>query len=123
MQSLGKQRDVIFLFVAVFVVYSFVAGRLISLFRRGSLNSALQCLCFAIGLGWLIFVAFKAGYVRQDEHVFITWRILLLSIPVIGVALAPAPGKIRIQLPRGEILVEGSVDPDTLRVVIQCLIR
>ena len=36
---------------------------------------------------------------------------------------APAPGKIRIQLPRGEIHVEGSVDPDTLRVVIQCLSR
>ena len=36
---------------------------------------------------------------------------------------APAPGKIRIQLPRGEIDVEGSVDPDTLRVVIQCLSR
>ncbi|MDP9652060.1 MULTISPECIES: IS66-like element accessory protein TnpA [Paraburkholderia] len=33
------------------------------------------------------------------------------------------PGKIRIQLPRGEIHVEGSVDPDTLRVVIQCLSR
>ncbi|ALE55166.1 transposase [Burkholderia sp. HB1] len=36
---------------------------------------------------------------------------------------APAPGKIRIQLPRGEIHVEGSVDPDALRVVIQCLSR
>jgi transposase len=36
---------------------------------------------------------------------------------------APAPGKIHIQLPRGEIHVEGSVDPDTLRVVIQCLSR
>ena len=36
---------------------------------------------------------------------------------------APVPGKMRIQLPRGEIHVEGSVDPDTLRVVIQCLSR
>jgi transposase len=36
---------------------------------------------------------------------------------------APEPGKIRIQLPRGEIHVEGSVDPDTLRVMIQCLSR
>jgi transposase len=36
---------------------------------------------------------------------------------------APAPGTIRIQLPRGEVHVEGSVDPDTLRVVIQCLSR
>lgn len=36
---------------------------------------------------------------------------------------APAPGTIRIQLPRGEVHVEGSVDPDTLRMVIQCLSR
>ncbi|MEX3901047.1 transposase [Paraburkholderia sp. BR10954] len=36
---------------------------------------------------------------------------------------APTPGKIRIQLPRGDVHVEGSVDPDTLRVVIQCLSR
>lgn len=36
---------------------------------------------------------------------------------------AQAPGTLRIQLPRGEVHVEGSVDPDTLRVVIQCLIR
>ncbi|ANB74949.1 transposase [Paraburkholderia phytofirmans OLGA172] len=36
---------------------------------------------------------------------------------------AQAPGTIRIQLSRGEVLVEGSVDPDTLRVVIQCLVR
>jgi len=36
---------------------------------------------------------------------------------------AQAPGTIRIQLPRGEVHVEGSVDSDTLRVVIQCLIR
>ena len=36
---------------------------------------------------------------------------------------AAAPGLIRIQLPRGEVHVEGSVDPDTLRVVIQCLSR
>ncbi|WP_181920071.1 IS66-like element accessory protein TnpA [Paraburkholderia sp. BL6669N2] len=43
--------------------------------------------------------------------------------PAASTPLAPAPGKIRIQLPRGEILVEGSVDPDTLRVVIQCLSR
>jgi hypothetical protein len=93
MQSLGKQRDLVLLFIAVTIVYGFIAVRLISLFRRGSLNSALRCLCFAIGLGWLIFVAFKAGYVRQDEHIFITWRILLLSIPVIGVVLASAPGE------------------------------
>ncbi|CCD36274.2 putative transposition-related protein [Candidatus Paraburkholderia kirkii UZHbot1] len=34
---------------------------------------------------------------------------------------APVPGKMRIQLPRGDVHVEGSVDLDTLRVVIQCL--
>ena len=43
--------------------------------------------------------------------------------PAASTPSAPAPGKIRIQLPRGEIHVEGSVDPDTLRVVIQCLSR
>jgi transposase len=36
---------------------------------------------------------------------------------------AQAPGTLRIQLPRGEVHVEGSVDPNTLRVVIQCLSR
>ncbi|MGF6575037.1 transposase [Paraburkholderia sp. GAS333] len=46
-----------------------------------------------------------------------------VSEPAASTPSAPAPGKIRIQLPRGEIHVEGSVDPDTLRVVIQCLSR
>ncbi|MDP9651506.1 IS66-like element accessory protein TnpA [Paraburkholderia caledonica] len=36
---------------------------------------------------------------------------------------APSPDAIRIQLPGGDIHVEGSVDPDRLRVVIQCLSR
>ncbi|MGF7137615.1 transposase [Paraburkholderia sp. EB58] len=43
--------------------------------------------------------------------------------PAASTPSAPVSGKIRIQLPRGEIDVEGSVDPDTLRVVIQCLSR
>nr|WKF60898.1 hypothetical protein HUO10_005420 [Paraburkholderia busanensis] len=43
--------------------------------------------------------------------------------PTASTPLAPAPGKICIQLPRGEIHAEGSVDADTLRVVIQCLSR
>jgi transposase len=34
-----------------------------------------------------------------------------------------APGTIRIQLPRGDVHVEGRVDPEMLRVVIQCLNR
>src|SRR3984893_1451290 len=50
MQRLGKQRDLVLLFIAVTIVYGFIAVRLISLFRRGSRNFALQCLCFAIGL-------------------------------------------------------------------------
>ncbi|MET3248782.1 transposase [Burkholderia sp. OAS925] len=43
--------------------------------------------------------------------------------PAASTPAAPAPGTIRIQLPRGEVHVEGSVDPNTLRVVIQCLSR
>ena len=43
--------------------------------------------------------------------------------PAASLPAAPAPGKIRIQLPQGEIHVEGRVDPETLRVVIQCLSR
>jgi transposase len=43
--------------------------------------------------------------------------------PAASTPSAPAPGKIRIQLPRGEIHVEGNFDPDTLRMVIQCLSR
>ncbi|WP_454825134.1 IS66-like element accessory protein TnpA [Paraburkholderia xenovorans] len=43
--------------------------------------------------------------------------------PAASTPSAPTPGKIRIQLPRGEVHVEGSVGPDTLRVGIQCLIR
>jgi transposase len=39
--------------------------------------------------------------------------------PAASPPAASAPGKIRIQLPRGEVHVEGSVDPDTLRVVVQ----
>jgi transposase len=46
-----------------------------------------------------------------------------VSEPAASTPSAPMPGKIRIQLPRGEIHVEGSVDPGTLRVVIQCLSR
>jgi transposase len=38
--------------------------------------------------------------------------------PAASTPSAPAPGTIRIRLPRGEVRVEGSVDPDTLRVVI-----
>lgn len=34
-----------------------------------------------------------------------------------------APGTIRIQLPHGDVHVEGHVDPEMLRVVIQCLNR
>lgn len=36
---------------------------------------------------------------------------------------APVPGRIRIQLSRGDVHVEGSVHLETLRVVIQCLSR
>ena len=43
--------------------------------------------------------------------------------PAASTPSAQAPGTIRIQLPRGEVHVEGSVDPDTLRMVIQCLSR
>ncbi|RKT98646.1 hypothetical protein C7H84_35935 [Burkholderia sp. Nafp2/4-1b] len=43
--------------------------------------------------------------------------------PAASTLSAPVPGKICIQLLRGEVHVEGSVDPDTLRVVIQCLSR
>ncbi|WP_459909651.1 IS66-like element accessory protein TnpA [Caballeronia sp. HLA56] len=43
--------------------------------------------------------------------------------PAASKSSAPALGTIRIQLPRGDVHVEGSVDPDTLRVVIQCLSR
>ena len=42
-----------------------------------------------------------------------------IAEPAASLSAAPVPGKKRIQLPRGEVLVEGSVDPDTLRVVIQ----
>jgi hypothetical protein len=93
MQILGKQRDLVWLFIAVIIFFSFIGVRLISLFRHGSLNSALQCLCFVAGVGWVIFIAFKAGYVRQDEHIFITWKILLLSIPLVAAFLAPVHGE------------------------------
>jgi transposase len=43
--------------------------------------------------------------------------------PASSTPAASAPGKIRIQLHRGEIHLEGRVDPDMLRVVIQCLSR
>lgn len=43
--------------------------------------------------------------------------------PAASTPAAPTNGKIRVQLPRGEIHVEGRIDPDTLRVVIQCLSR
>jgi transposase len=43
--------------------------------------------------------------------------------PAASLPAALASGNIRIQSPRGEVHVEGSVDPDALRVVIQCLSR
>ncbi|WP_233874807.1 IS66-like element accessory protein TnpA [Paraburkholderia adhaesiva] len=43
--------------------------------------------------------------------------------PAASTPAAQVPGTIRIRLPRGDVYVEGSVDPDTLRVVIQCLAR
>ncbi|WP_233859979.1 IS66-like element accessory protein TnpA [Paraburkholderia sp. HD33-4] len=46
-----------------------------------------------------------------------------LAEPAASALAAQGPGTIRIQLPRGDVYVEGSVDPDTLRVVIQCLAR
>jgi len=93
MQILGKQRDLVLLFIAGIIVYAFIGARLISIFSQGSLYLALRCLCFAAGLGWIIFIAFKAGYTRQDEHIFITWRILLLSIPILAVFVAPVRGE------------------------------
>ncbi|MBT2790087.1 transposase [Paraburkholderia strydomiana] len=45
------------------------------------------------------------------------------SEPSAPTPATPVPGTIRIQLARGEVHVEGSVDPDTLRVVIQCMSR
>jgi len=35
----------------------------------------------------------------------------------------PASGRMRVQLPRGEIHIEGRPDPEALRVLIQCLSR
>ena len=43
--------------------------------------------------------------------------------PAASTPLTQAPSTIRIQLPRGEVHVDGSVDADTLRIVIQCLSR
>ena len=44
-------------------------------------------------------------------------------------ALAPAPmpaslpgGTIQLQLPRGRLRIEGAVDPETLRLVLQCML-
>jgi transposase len=43
-----------------------------------------------------------------------------LAPPTTRVAL-PA-GSIQLQLPRGRLRIEGSVDPDSLRVVLECML-
>ncbi|MGC3525893.1 hypothetical protein [Pseudomonas aeruginosa] len=35
----------------------------------------------------------------------------------------PAPGVMRLRLPRGELTIEGSPDRETLEVVLRCLAR
>jgi len=89
MQIVGKQRELVWFSIAVLTLYAFIGMRWVSFALHGPQNSILRCLFFAAGLGWILLIAFKAGYIRQDEHIFIAWKILLLSVPIVAVFLGP----------------------------------
>jgi hypothetical protein len=93
MQIVGKQRELVWFSIAVLTLYAFIGMRLVSSALHGPQNSVVRCLFFAAGLGWVLLIAFKAGYIRQDEHIFIAWKILLLSVPIVAVFLGPMGGE------------------------------
>jgi hypothetical protein len=54
------------------------AAILLSVHHRLAKESAVSCWLIVAGLAWTLFVGFKAGFVRQDTHVFISAGVLLL---------------------------------------------
>lgn len=74
---------------AVVVIYAVGAIALFAMFyRKAARHMGLPGYVLLLGLAFTLFVSFKAGFVRQDGHVFISGE-LLLFIGLMGAMLLP----------------------------------
>ena len=73
--------------------------------RSADQSRPWKLVALTAGLAWTLFMVFKMGHVRQDEHTVITWQALIALVPILVAWSATiAPLDRQVLIPAGTLM-------------------